>query len=157
VGLVSLNGGKTLLGTLPAGTYAIAVHGWNQDQAARTAYVLTTKLTSSYDNAPPLLSGPEPLVAVRLDSNAPPPPPPLPPPPVDPPPVTPPPVTPPTPPPGDPAPTGSTTPPPAPGGDPISGGIPYGPAGFPAGGGLLGPIIGGPVAVDPSPSINPVA
>ena len=87
--------GDMLLGQLAAGTYVLTVGGWGADQAAAVSYQVSLDLTSGTDNAPPLLSGPAPAVAILLASDAPPTSP-TPPPPVTPPPVTPPPIDPPT-------------------------------------------------------------
>ncbi len=90
-------GGTLLFGDVTPGTYLLMVNGWNTGQAAAISYQISLDLVSTNDNAPPLVSGPAPALAVLLDSVAPPTPP-SPPPPVAPPPtVTPPPVvTPPT-------------------------------------------------------------
>jgi hypothetical protein len=97
-GVSSFGGGTLLVGELLPGTYLLKVSGWNPSQAAAISYRVTLKFINENDNAPPLVSGPAPAVAIQLNSVAPPSSPT--PPPVTPPPVTPPPVTPPvTPPP----------------------------------------------------------
>ena len=105
-----LQGGTLIFAQLTPGTYLLTVSGWDTAQAASISYQVALTMDTQNDNAPPLLSGPAPAVAIQLASVAPPssptPPPPVTPPPVTPPPVTPPPVTPPpvTPPVTDPSP-----------------------------------------------------
>jgi hypothetical protein len=79
-------GGTLLFGDVAPGTYLLMVNGWNKGQAAAISYQLSLDLVSTNDNAPPLVSGPAPAVAVLLYSVAPPTPP-SPPPPVSPPPT----------------------------------------------------------------------
>ena len=90
-GLFSFDG-TLLVGALAPGTYLLTVSGWDTNQAAKIAYHVALKLVSQNDNAPPLLSGPAPAIAIQLDSAAPPTPP-TSPPPVAPPPIVTPPVT----------------------------------------------------------------
>ena len=98
--LSSWPGSPTLDGELVPGTYLLVVNGWDSSQAPDVSYQVSLAMITQDDNAPPLVSGPAPAVAIQLDSVAPPTSPtPTPPPPVTPP-VTPPPVSdPPTPPP----------------------------------------------------------
>jgi hypothetical protein len=87
--------GRLLEGVLAPGTYLLKVSGSSQAQAPNIAYTVSLKFITQNDNAPPLLTGPAPAVAIQLSSAAPPtsaPPPPVTTPPVTPP-VTTPPVT----------------------------------------------------------------
>ena len=61
-------GGTLLFGDLSAGTYLLIVSGWNQGQAAAITYQVSLDLVSTNDNAPPLVSGPAPAIAMRLSS-----------------------------------------------------------------------------------------
>lgn len=95
--LSSPQGPGLLQGGLAPGTYLLTVSGWDASQAADVSYQLNLAMPTQNDNAPPLLAGPAPAVAILLDSAAPPTssptsPPVAPPPAVDPPPVAPPPV-----------------------------------------------------------------
>jgi methionine-rich copper-binding protein CopC len=65
-GLIALDGGKTLFGELPAGTYIIKATGWTRDQAPAIAYAIDLTFSTSPDNAPPLLAGPAPELALRF-------------------------------------------------------------------------------------------
>ncbi len=91
--LNSWPGSPTLDGELTPGTYLLVVNGWDSSQAADVSYQVSLAMITQDDNAPPLVSGPAPAVAIQLDSVVPPTTPtPTPPPPVTPP-VTTPPVT----------------------------------------------------------------
>jgi len=63
-------GGTLLFGDLAPGAYLLMVSGWNQGQAADISYQLSLDLVSTNDNAPPLVSGPAPAIAIRLSSAA---------------------------------------------------------------------------------------
>ena len=65
-------GGTLILAQLVPGTYLLTVSGWDQDQAAGISYQVGLTFGSQDDNAPPLLSGPAPAVAIQLASVAPP-------------------------------------------------------------------------------------
>ena len=73
-------GGTLLVGDVASGTYLLMVSGWDKGQAADITYNISLDLVSSNDNAPPLVSGPAPAVAIRFSSDAPPTSPTLPPP-----------------------------------------------------------------------------
>ena len=68
---ISSFGGTLLLGELAPGTYLLTVGGWDDDQAADISYQLSLAISfSTNDNAPPLVSGPTPAVAIRFDTVA---------------------------------------------------------------------------------------
>jgi hypothetical protein len=138
VGINSLDGGRTLFGDLSEGTYLLTAGGWTADRASDISYRIRMTYTASSDNAPPLLAGPEPELALRLDSIAPPTVP-----------TPPPPVLPPAPPP---PPVVVVTPPPPPSnrGGETSGGPVFGPLSLTlgvgpvaVGGGVLAPGLSG--------------
>src|SRR5262249_53102919 len=102
--------GTVLFCQLAPGIYLLEVSGWDKGKAAAISYKVALTFITQNDNAPPLLTGPAPAVAILLDTAAPPAPvsspPPVPTPPVPtpprtrpprapPPPVAPPPVAPP--------------------------------------------------------------
>ena len=60
------------MGNLFPGTYDLTVSGWDASQAADISYQIKLTMDPQDDNAPPLLSGPAPAVAIQLDSLAPP-------------------------------------------------------------------------------------
>jgi methionine-rich copper-binding protein CopC len=60
--------GQAYFAPLTAGTYTIAVGGWTAGQSASVAYELTMYLVGQQDNAPPLVTGPTPLIQIVLDN-----------------------------------------------------------------------------------------
>ncbi len=70
--LNSWPGSPTLDGELVPGTYLLVVNGWDSSQAADVSYQVSLTMITQDDNAPPLVSGPAPAVAIQLDSVAPP-------------------------------------------------------------------------------------
>jgi hypothetical protein len=81
VSVNSLYNSHVLLGNLNVGTYLLSVSGWTTAQAAELSYKITLSIISQYDNAPPLVAGPQPAIAVLLDAAPAPSPPPAPAPP----------------------------------------------------------------------------
>ncbi|MGO9601762.1 MAG: Ig-like domain-containing protein [Isosphaeraceae bacterium] len=71
---------QVLLGNLAAGTYLLSVSGWTAAQGAELSYKIALTIISQYDNAPPLVTGPQPAIAVLLDASPTPSPSPAPPP-----------------------------------------------------------------------------
>ena len=70
--LNSWPGSPTLDGELAPGTYLLVVNGWDSSQAADVSYQVSLAMITQDDNAPPLVSGPAPAVAIQLDSVVPP-------------------------------------------------------------------------------------
>jgi methionine-rich copper-binding protein CopC len=86
-------GSAPVVGELLPGTYLLVVNGWDSSQAPDVSYQVSLAMITQDDNAPPLVSGPAPAVAIQLDSVVPPTTPTPTPPPVVTPPVTTPPVS----------------------------------------------------------------
>ncbi len=59
--------GQTYFAPLTAGTYTVAVGGWTAGQSASVSYDLKIDLVGQQDNAPPLVTGPTPLIQILLD------------------------------------------------------------------------------------------
>lgn len=70
-GISSLMGGKYLFGFLSPGIYRLTASGWNPTDAATLAYVIHVAVNGNGTNAPPLVSGPAPAVAMHLDIASP--------------------------------------------------------------------------------------
>jgi hypothetical protein len=68
VSLNSLHNGRVLLGNLNAGTYYLSVSGWTTAQGADLSYNISLAIISQYNDAPALVAGPQPAMAVILDA-----------------------------------------------------------------------------------------
>ncbi len=60
--------GQDYFAPLVAGTYTVGVSGWSAGQSASVSYDLTIDIVGQQDNAPPLVTGPTPLIQIVLDS-----------------------------------------------------------------------------------------
>jgi hypothetical protein len=60
-----------LVAALAPGTYLLTVSGWDKAQAADLSYQVDLAMVTQNDNAPPLVSGPAPAIAILLAKDAP--------------------------------------------------------------------------------------
>ncbi len=71
VRLVSLPGGKGVLGFLPAGNYVLRLGPWDTTSAANVTYQVDIELGGASENPTPLTSGATPAVGIRLAGHGP--------------------------------------------------------------------------------------
>ncbi len=62
----SSSSGGLLASELAPGTYFLVVGGWTSTQAPGVSYQLTISMATQNDNAPPLVAGPAPAMAIEL-------------------------------------------------------------------------------------------